>query len=400
MKYLTLFDTQSEYNEYITGGEVALPNVSLVEENMSVGFKPYVYDPSQDYFTMVVTTGGDVTWTGSTDTNTLSYSNDNGSTWNTVDSGTTISVVEGNKLLWKGTPTPIEYQGIGTFSGDTNVRYSVEGNVMSLLFGDNFKGQTSLVGKNYALSELFSGNTNVTSAENLSLPATTLAERCYYEMFNGCTSLTTAPELPATTLADACYNYMFNGCTSLTTAPELPATTLAYECYQYMFEDCTSLTTAPQLPATTLVNSCYSNMFAGCTSLTTAPELPVTTLANSCYGSMFYGCTSLTTAPELPATTLTDYCYSGMFRGCTSLTTAPELPATTLTQYCYENMFLGCTSLSSIKCLATNISASRCTNYWVSGTAASGTFTKAASMTSWKTGRNGIPSGWTVVDAA
>ena len=34
-------------------------------------------------------------------------------------------------------------------------------------------------------------------------------------MFNGCTSLTTAPELPATTLAEYCYRYMFNGCTSL-----------------------------------------------------------------------------------------------------------------------------------------------------------------------------------------
>ena len=37
-------------------------------------------------------------------------------------------------------------------------------------------------------------------------------------MFNGCSSLTTAPSiLPATTLADYCYNYMFNGCSNLNT---------------------------------------------------------------------------------------------------------------------------------------------------------------------------------------
>src|SRR5574344_2006953 len=60
-------------------------------------------------------------------------------------------------------------------------------------------------------------------------------------MFNGCTSLTTAPELPATTLAEQCYSYMFNGCTALTTAPELPATTLANYCYQSMFKNCTNL---------------------------------------------------------------------------------------------------------------------------------------------------------------
>jgi hypothetical protein len=34
-------------------------------------------------------------------------------------------------------------------------------------------------------------------------------------MFNGCTSLTTAPELPATTLVNSCYEYMFEGCSNL-----------------------------------------------------------------------------------------------------------------------------------------------------------------------------------------
>ena len=34
-------------------------------------------------------------------------------------------------------------------------------------------------------------------------------------MFNGCTNLTTAPELPATTLVQNCYNNMFYGCTNL-----------------------------------------------------------------------------------------------------------------------------------------------------------------------------------------
>ena len=34
-------------------------------------------------------------------------------------------------------------------------------------------------------------------------------------MFQGCASLTTAPELPAETLADYCYSSMFQGCASL-----------------------------------------------------------------------------------------------------------------------------------------------------------------------------------------
>lgn len=46
-------------------------------------------------------------------------------------------------------------------------------------------------------------------------------------LFNGCTSLTTAPELPSTITTTKCYGGMFYGCTSLTQAPELPSTTLA-----------------------------------------------------------------------------------------------------------------------------------------------------------------------------
>ena len=48
--------------------------------------------------------------------------------------------------------------------------------------------------------------------------------------------------------------------------------------------------------------------------------------------------------------------------------------------------------------LATDISASSCLANWVSGVSSTGTFTKAASMTSLPTGINGIPSGWTVVN--
>ena len=86
---------------------------------------------------------------------------------------------------------------------------------------------------------------------------------------------------------------MFDGCKSLTTAPELPATTLEYGCYYGMFYNCTALVNAPELPATTLKPSCYSEMFSGCTALVNAPELPATTLVRYCYHNMFNGCYKL-----------------------------------------------------------------------------------------------------------
>lgn len=124
---------------------------------------------------------------------------------------------------------------------------------------------------------------------------------------------------------NARFCYLFENSSVLTSAPELPATKLADYCYYSMFNGCTKLTSAPVLPATKLVDYCYGNMFDGCTSLTAAPELPATKLAGSCYCEMFYNCTSLESAPELPATELAESCYCKMFYGCKNLSSVTML---------------------------------------------------------------------------
>ena len=174
-------------------------------------------------------------------------------------------------------------------------------------------------------------------------------DQCFINLFEGCQSLTTAPELPATELTSKCYSHMFDGCVSLREAPKLPATTLEIACYESMFSDCISLKETPELPATNLASACYADMFARCTSITKAYDLPAEKLASTCYMSMFIGCSSLVEAPALPAIVMESYCYSQMFLGCTSLTKAPELPATTLETACYDHMFGECSSLKYIK---------------------------------------------------
>ena len=235
---------------------------------------------------------------------------------------------------------------------------------------------------------------NLTIAPDL--PATTLANHCYYQMFVGCSSLTKAPQLPAIELADYCYDGMFWNCTSLTSTPQLPAKKLAKYCYSLMFNNCSSLTVASELPATELADYCYDSMFGDCTSLIKAPQIAATTLAYYCCKYMFSGCKKLAFAPELPATTLVAHCYKGMFAYCTSLTVGPKLPATTLAPYCYENMFWYCNNINSITMLATDISANSCLTEWTYGVASTGTFTKAEKMESLPSGSNGIPNGWTI----
>ena len=392
-KYLRKFDTHSQYEMYINSQDKLLPNVSLCEDQKDLHYNKKPHDYSQDYLTFVIKTSGTFDIYPAEASNVY-YSLNNGETWVDFSQGGTITVSAGDKLMWKGILNNDEGKYWDKEEVEPGVHFDVQGNIMSLVYGDNFKGQTDLTGK--ALGSVFS-ELQVENAKNLILPATTLEESCYYDMFSNCTSLITAPVLPATTLANECYMGMFYHCTSLVTAPELPATTLANRCYSGMFDGCIALTTAPELLATTLTNRCYYYMFFGCTSLTTAPELPATTLAEHCYDSMFDNCTALTTAPVLPATTLADSCYYYMFRSCTSLTTAPELPATTLVSGCYGSMFKNCTNLNYIKAMFTTTPGTSYTQDWVKNVSATGTFVKNSAAQWNVSGDNGIPTLWEVI---
>lgn len=416
-----------------------------------------VEDVLPDYLKIESLGSGNVTITipaviDSTFMTSISWSKD-GTTWTdtTIDNTAqtiTVPVVSGDTVYLKGIGNRTS-DGTGYTNITSSANYNLNGDILSLFYGDNF-AEKDIPAGNYSTCSLFRGSTTLINAQNLimraatirpggyehmfkdctslltapelpstqiyntgygymfqgcsslirapKLPATTLSNYCYISMFDGCSSLTVAPELPATALTTYCYYAMFNNCTSLTRAPELPATTLATYCYYQMFSRCSLLTTAPALPATTLTRSCYEFMFRGCPNLTSAPALPATTAQSSCYRYMFNDCTSLTTAPALPATTLSDACYQAMFQGCTSLTTAPELPANTLPANCYRGMFYGCGRLNYVKMLATDISATDCLLSWVYGVSPTGTFVKNSSMTTLPTGANGIPSGWTVVD--
>lgn len=279
-------------------------------------------------------------------TNKLSYTTD-GSNWSDVIDNTPISVPKGGQIAFKGNLKSSNQHKAGQFI--INGRLNLKGNALSLIYGDDIEGKTSLI---------------------------------YESIFQG----------------------LFVDC-PIVDASEflLPSTSLTRYCYQNMFRNCKNLTAAPQILATSMnVGSC-NQMFYGCSSLKIAPQLLATTLNDDCYGDMFYGCTSLEVAPQLLATTLPTLgdmkggCYQGMFQGCTSLTTAPILPANTLTKCCYQNMFYGCSSLNNITMLATTTNAENCLKNWVRGVAVEGTFYKSQGK-SLPSGDNGIPNGWTVID--
>lgn len=146
--------------------------------------------------------------------NNIEYCINGDGNWVLLTAGTyTPSITAGETLSFRGYLNPAMVNGIGTFT--INKRCNLKGNCNSLLFGDNAASNNSLGGADYTFINLFRNCTTIKSVSANFLPATTLANYCYYSMFYDCTSLVTAPELPATTLASSCYYSMFQHCKSL-----------------------------------------------------------------------------------------------------------------------------------------------------------------------------------------
>ena len=122
---------------------------------------------------------------------------------------------------WR-TATEVKYYNYFSSTGKINC----SGDIMSIvnLSNSNY---------NYFLGFLFKGMGNLTHAPELK-PITSI-NRCYSNMFDGCTSLIKPPSVVYVNSCDDGCNRMFYNCNKMTTAPKLPATTLSDGCYAYMF---------------------------------------------------------------------------------------------------------------------------------------------------------------------
>jgi len=191
---------------------------------------------------------------------TLEYSTDN-ENWSTYDIDGNDDMRSSNNgvLYLRGSnnttfsdgdyPSDEQYSPFSLNTDNYDGTFRFDGNMEALLdYQTVLNGQHPQMGS-YCFGMFFQQHSDIIAIPKL--PATTLADHCYYSMLLECSALTEAPDLPATTLAEGCYTNMFGGCTSLTKAPDLPATTLAKDCYMYMFSGCTSLTGTIHCPAST-----------------------------------------------------------------------------------------------------------------------------------------------------
>ena len=224
------------------------PNVSLCVSENEVHYNPIPHDYSQDYFTIIsLEDDNTISWYHGTSNNTnYSYSIDNGQTWISItqpepwETEDIITLNQNEKILLKGTNTALSDSDNYHDEIRSSDIINVEGNIMSLLYGDNFVNQTTLPATN-TFNYLFQGS-YIINAENLVLPATTLTDYCYFGLFKN-SRLEIPPKiLPATVLATQCYDGMFQG-TSITESPYIPNITYSSstDAFDNMFYNCTYL---------------------------------------------------------------------------------------------------------------------------------------------------------------
>ena len=134
-----------------------------------------------EYLTLSASGNGTITITipsciDSTYATSLSYSKDKSNWTKTIVDNTeqtiTISVSNGANVYLKGIAQQIyNFNSSDGIHINSSTNINASGNVMSILYGDNFKDKIAFSDDSqYALGGLFRGNTHLISAENLILP--------------------------------------------------------------------------------------------------------------------------------------------------------------------------------------------------------------------------------------
>lgn len=255
----------------------------------------------RDYLTVEAidaTTPTKVTFNNATN-NGIQYSLD-GYDWKNYTSAVTLNAGE-DKIYFRGKGTNYQQKGNSGILTVDKASY-VYGDLMFLMCDEKYKPKKEITA-DFAFQRAFykASWLQLHSEKKLKLSATTLSTGCYFEMFSGCTGITSLEnlEMPGSgvSLVNRCFDSMFLECSGITAIPQgfLPWKQLAFACYRKMFESCTKLAGVPAklLPATTLEKACYTRMFFNCTSLEDAPELPATEPKPACYFAIFRNCTKI-----------------------------------------------------------------------------------------------------------
>lgn len=156
---------------------------------------------------------------------TVSYSIDGGETW--VDTNhvyystskriTTPSLNAGDKVIWKCISSngafSESYGAPCNFSSTGNC--NIYGNILSLVYGDNFIGKDSITDGYQTFRGNFKSGMKCVSAENLIIPISVIKQSVCINLFQNNTIVEKGPVIISSDIQSQALNAAFSGCTSL-----------------------------------------------------------------------------------------------------------------------------------------------------------------------------------------
>ena len=376
-KWLTQFNTYDEYENFLDSQDCPRLNVSyVVDDDQTYYFKD---NTSTNFFTMKFTTdwhsgtyiellGRKSQIWGQDNLHEAEYAKirvkKNGATefgaWEpynggSFDTGDTIQLSIKYKDEYLNTENTYAAYIKSQWDGNEH-RAEVSGNIMSMIYGDDFllydsKDKFKFWGE---------WNYTVSNADNLSMPRIITQKDSCDNMFSN-TPITSLPKLPAKTVPEGCYQWIFGGCQNLTdlSSYKLDAKYVTGNSLVGMFSECSNLNLPPQFNTLTFSGGApIPYLFYNCTSLQRIPNIDLVydgTDWGANFENIYAGCTSLTDESSryirIDQKNGKYNCYMQKefnlvrcFQNCSSMTKSPKLINFRLNEGCFD----GCTSLTEI----------------------------------------------------
>ena len=143
----------------------------------------------------------------------------NAKDWETIGTTSTdglyINILPHSKLYLRAEISSWASSTMSNSSNSINVdkAYSIGGNILSLLYGEEFSGQTEFKNDSAnAFIALFRDDGNLIDASSLQLNAKLVPLNAYDSMFTNCTSLESAPIIKGQTLRNGSCSILFKDC--------------------------------------------------------------------------------------------------------------------------------------------------------------------------------------------
>lgn len=336
--YLTKFNTEAEYNEFLNSNDCPHINVSYIQETdenkyykeadalMMQPFTIHIDNiTSADPIPMRFTVSGE---NGVPGTTYIKYKLNNND-WVTNEYDKSVTVIDlldnNNNRLYYTVDDTIQIISLnnmfcigGPWENQSGMSYTISGNVMSTIWGDDYI---------YAPANKlpFPVTKKYGPWENIEYTQTNFTNLCRFE--NQFTLIDASDLwLPTKNLPEGIFREMFKDCTDLTAVPDIKAKYLPKHSCNGMFQNCTSLTDMPLILAETVEEYSLNDMFYGCTSLVNTTQLHFKKFIGNNMNSMFQDCTSLVTAPiwdeDVIFQNISPFnwnCFNYIFNNCSSL---------------------------------------------------------------------------------